>query len=643
VALGFGAAGAVPLVVAVVSKIRSGWGPQGDDAAVAWSSLSVFGSDTPLLGMPSTMGFGGSGVRSYHWGPMLFWALAVPVKAAAGAPWGVLAGVLLVNLSALAVAAVFAYRRGGSGMVLAITGVVLLLGSAWGRDRFASPSNAVLPLLVLLCFLVLVWSVTAGDGWALPFLVVSGSFVVQSHILYTPVVVGLAVWTLAGLAWHRLEARRAPEPAAGRRLRAPVLCALATGLVCWSFPLGYELIHRPGNVAQVVNSGLGDPGYPLGPTRALAFTAHLMGIPPDWALPIGSNAELRRGFDPLTAGAAIGAALVLATIVALLVRSWRRDAVARSALLTAVVALALGVVTLSRLPVVAGDAVAGYRVRYMFVIAGFAWASLTFAGARFGAASVAARRAGSPDRVPSTGRAERPATLRVAGVAAVVVVLSVGTVASSSRSTPTRLLAADHSAQVVALSDQVRDHLGRSGLYQVVAHMQAFDGTAFGLAYDLRRRGFDIRVRRDDPYVARFAAVPATPTPDRLTVGQYGPDRRPRGEVVARADADPVPGAMETRTARLRQLCEAVQEAPLTITPEGREALRSGSVPRALAPYLRLIEARPRSDCALALRPEVTQLARRLLLTSSRDALLVFLFGLPSPANPYQVVLVHKP
>lgn len=645
VAVGFGAAGAVPLVVAALSKLRSGWVPQGDDAAVAWSSLSVIGSDTPLLGMPSTMGYGTSGVRSYHWGPMLFWALALPVKAAVGAPWGVLAGVLLVNLAALAVAAFFAYRRGGSGGVLAVISVVLFLGLAWGRDLFASPSNAVLPLTVLLCFLVLVWSVAVGDVWALPFLVVSGSFVVQSHILYTPVVAGLAVWALAGLGWNRLEARRAPEQARAPRLRAPVLSAIGVGLACWSFPLVYEVTHRPGNVTNVIGSGLEDPGFPLGLARALRFAAYLLGVPPRWALPAGSATEIRRGFEPLTAGSAIGAALVLAAVAALLAWSWRRDSVARAGLITSVVGLAVGAVTLSRVPVVAGPLIAVYRVRHVYVLAGFVWASLVFAGARCGAVLLATRRAVPRGGVQSTGRAERPTrVLRVAGAAVLGLALVILAAGSSSRTTPRGFMAADRSAQVVALSEQARARLPRSTPYQVVSHMKAFDGTAFGLAYDLHRRGFDIRMSRDDPYVGRFTAAPAATTLADLHVGQFAPGRRPRGEVIARTEPDRPPGAPERRRAEERELCEALRDAPLTITPEGREALRSGNVPSPLAPYLELIGARPQSDCKLARRPEVFQLAQQRLVTSrSWDALIVYAFGLPPREDPYQVVLARNP
>ena len=70
-------------------RIVGGWQPQGDDAEIAWLTHNVFTHRIPQVGMPSTVG--GHGSPAHHWGPLLFWVLALPQRVASEHPvssWG---------------------------------------------------------------------------------------------------------------------------------------------------------------------------------------------------------------------------------------------------------------------------------------------------------------------------------------------------------------------------------------------------------------------------------------------------------------------------------------------------------------------------------------------------------------------------
>src|SRR4051794_8405316 len=104
----------LPFVVAIGAALHDGWRPLGDDAAIATLSHDVPTTRTPLVGMPSTIAGAAADANSaHHPGPMLFWTLALPERAAGSAPWGLVVGAALVNALSVLVIGLLASRLAG--------------------------------------------------------------------------------------------------------------------------------------------------------------------------------------------------------------------------------------------------------------------------------------------------------------------------------------------------------------------------------------------------------------------------------------------------------------------------------------------------------------------------------------------------
>ena len=139
------------------------------------------------------------------------------------------------------------YRRAGTTFMLLMLGA---LGLAYtglddlGQFTHAWNPYAALPYFVL--FLVLVWAAALGNRWSIVGTLAAGTFVVQCHVGYSPLV-------LVALAWAAILGRRRTAHAAGRR--APLVggarVRLAMLVVLWLPPVIQELRDRPGNLTAL--------------------------------------------------------------------------------------------------------------------------------------------------------------------------------------------------------------------------------------------------------------------------------------------------------------------------------------------------------------------------------------------------------
>src|SRR5205807_1091299 len=102
----------------------------------------------------------------------------------------------LLNAAALVGVAVVAVRRGGTALLLWTALLVAALVYALGPGLLLDPWNPWVPVLPFLFFVLLVWSVACGDHPTLPWAAGVGSFIVQTHVSYAPLVGGLLVVAL---------------------------------------------------------------------------------------------------------------------------------------------------------------------------------------------------------------------------------------------------------------------------------------------------------------------------------------------------------------------------------------------------------------------------------------------------------------
>jgi hypothetical protein len=327
-----------------------------------------------------------------------------------------------------------------------------------------NPWAAVLPFVV--CVLA-GFGVALGDVVALPILVAAGTFAVQAHVGYAPVVlVVVAVAALARLAGSLMR-RRSTESATSvsRHAKRLVVSSGVLLVLLWLPPIIQQLTGDPGNFTELVRY-FQHPGEPAaGWSEALGIAARQLSPLGPWI----SGHEARASGALATAAVAPAAAFAL--IVAVLGGAAWRAGARRPAVLTALV-LVLdlgGLVATSRL----SGLLAGYLVRWWWPLAMFT----AIAGA-WSVASIAA---------PLLRRARRP--VLGAALAAVLAAALVASVAGSPVSVPVP----GPSATAAELSAEVAPHLGPTGRYVVKSVDTAgFGATAVGVTTQLMLDGHDV-------------------------------------------------------------------------------------------------------------------------------------------------------
>ncbi|MGI8796881.1 MAG: hypothetical protein ACR2IR_09935 [Acidimicrobiia bacterium] len=364
----------MPIAVATARALHRGWLPVGDNAYFAIRARDVLTADPPLVGTGSSASLSaGTGINNP--GPLLFDLLAVPVRLGDGVA-GLAVGVALLNGLAVLGVAILAHRRGGPLLATAAMAAAAALCWAMGSQLLFEPWQPHSLVLPFFCFLMLVWSITCGDLVALPWAAGVGSLLLQTHLSYAFLVPALGAWAVLGLVLVlRREQRRDPGSWPGLRRRARRAGAVA-GLVlavCWAQPLVEQLTSEgEGNLTRLV-TGVDDQEQTIGYDLGTRLVASVVSLPPWWFRPsFGEAFLLFEGWQPPSLGVAAASLTVLAGVLAWCV--WdarrRRDRVSALAVVTAVVALLVGLATAGRGPFIF-EFIAPHVLRWLWPIGAF--------------------------------------------------------------------------------------------------------------------------------------------------------------------------------------------------------------------------------------------------------------------------------
>lgn len=313
------AGGAIPLIVAAVVLHAKHWYPIGD-LAQAELRVRSFWAHPPLIGAAGRIGT--LAERGSHPGPAMFWALWPGYRIFGGSSWALEVSVLLLDVVFLAAIGAVVRRRGGSTLVLVVVTATAALLWRFGIVVLVQPWNPYTPLVPFALFVVLVWSVLCDDIAMLPWAVVVGSYCVQCHVGYIPLVVVLLG---LGVVWAAVDGRRHHSIRLGWWI-----ASVAAGVVMWIPPIIDQLTHDPGNLRILwryfTHSGETPVGV-LGGARIML--SQLVPVPG-----LLNSQDARHG--PLVLGAAL---VVLWAVLAVL--SWRRRLDPRLVRLHVVVAFGL--------------------------------------------------------------------------------------------------------------------------------------------------------------------------------------------------------------------------------------------------------------------------------------------------------------
>jgi hypothetical protein len=534
-------AACAPIAVESAARIQHGWTPAGDDAMVAVLARDVLSGHSPSHGMPSTLPYHGARVL-YHPGPLLFWVYAIPERATGGASAAIVLTSGALQIAAIVAVTLLARRRAGPSAALLALAALALSELALGRDVIESSLNVYVVLLPLAAFLASCWVVSSGDDLGLPLAALFGSLVAQSHFVFVPVVAAVGT---ASVVAYVVERRGRGERSA--RLSRFEWSGLTVLVVCWLPVLWDTVVHFPGNVLRSIGSGGSEGGPAVGGVAAARTVVHVLAQYRLWsgALSYRPQALYARTSLGELAVAVAGVAVVL--IGARLHRSSRRLAV------VVFVALVAAGWTISRLPanpttLVAPLFPASPRDRFIYVI-----------GASYGA--LIALSAGAALAAMGPGiRRRLPGPVARAALAAVVVCLAVPAsarhrtspdgapgVASAIRELGSQLSALDRHRTYV-----VTDPLATLPIALIVGPVPAFCCER-GVLWDLFRRGYDVRVPADDPYLGDVHGPPHGSV-DHLWVVDASERPRPNWILVARTRA--IQRALDRDIASLRDRIE---------------------------------------------------------------------------------------
>jgi hypothetical protein len=406
-----GIAAGLPIIVATLDVVTSGWTPIADDALIAVSAYDVPTGDSPLLG-PWSSGYSAIvGQPAFHPGPLLFWLLAIP----AHLPWDwtLELTIGLVNLACVMGVVGLAHRRGGRPLMFATAVALPVMLASLPAEAYSDIWNPYAPLLPLLLLLFLAWCIGCGDYRLLWLAVLAASFAPQSHLSFLAPAAGALAVGVIGLVVSRRSALLRP-PA-----RAWIAAAVIVGVVCWSFPAIDQVTNSPGNLRLLYHAARADQAK-LGLTTGWHGLVHTVGVVPWWLrdpqFGLERVVDLSNTPNALTTGSAV---LFLAALAALLVVAWRRrrqDLAVAAALALVSCAAVLGVVASTPRD---SFVTLSYSIRWVSPVGMWVWLVAGW--------SLATMLRSYAVRLAPSGRGARTLALAAPGaVAAVAIVVAAG-------------------------------------------------------------------------------------------------------------------------------------------------------------------------------------------------------------------------
>lgn len=186
-----------------------------------------------------------------HPGPAWFYALDIVYLPSGRASWAFVAGMLVLNALAAALVVTVAWRAGGPGLAVVAATLLVLYQGALGDILFRDPWPPYAVVLPMALLLTLAAAGAAGSSPALAGSLLTGSYLVQTHLGTAPTVLVVVTVAIALRAALTLMARRDATLKATRPMGTDLVVlagGMALALLMWVPPLIDEQTQRPGNL-----------------------------------------------------------------------------------------------------------------------------------------------------------------------------------------------------------------------------------------------------------------------------------------------------------------------------------------------------------------------------------------------------------
>jgi hypothetical protein len=467
----------LPLVVTVVAVTGVTWYPGGDFAHTELL-LRALPDHPPLIGVAARIGAGTGPEQGSTPGPALAYVLW-PVYALLGSSsWSMTVAVVTLHGAGIVAAVAVAARVGGAAAGAWIALGLLVLVRALVPGFFVEPWNVWLPLFVFPVLVLLVWGVVLGRPAMFPWAVALGTFCVQTHVSYIPMVVGLLGLTLVWLVVVHVRA----GTGRGRGLWTVLGAAAAITVVAWIPPVVEQLQSGTGNLRKLFDEYASPDEPAVGPTAAVKAMASELTLFGPW-VDGGVRSPTEEPTDPDLVGAVPFAALAASAGVV----AWRRrDREAMALLGILAVATAIGLVATARI----FGPFFEYTIRWMWTLATLWMAATGWTWWRE-LARRQGERAARADGAPTAPRAA--VSLAGRGVVVGVALACVLSAWGAGRATGAEYRYERDSRTIGGIADAIDGELQPGVRYRLQHHDPVILGTAvFGLVLELERRGFEV-------------------------------------------------------------------------------------------------------------------------------------------------------
>ncbi len=293
------------------------WTPVFDDAIIATNAFDAITAHPRLVGIYTEASQQQVG-SVYGLGPVLLWLLSLPTHMPGDWALPLTAG--LVNAASILGVVALARRRGGKPFMFLTAGALAAMCGSLPSEALHDILNPSLALLPFTLLLFLAWSLACGEFRLLPLTVLVTSFVVQAHFSMGVASLAMLAIGVGGLSICTIRGRRRSPSRTRRELRRWLLASLAVALVCWAPPLVDQVVHRPGNLALIVETARTDEPR-IGERLGWYHLERTIGIWPWWLKsPSAGPGRLFDTLSPPPAAGLVSCALILGglTIVLLL-------------------------------------------------------------------------------------------------------------------------------------------------------------------------------------------------------------------------------------------------------------------------------------------------------------------------------------
>lgn len=381
-----------PVFSSLLSSMGSDHYPESDDATIMLLAGDSISRKPPLVGMISTGGQHLEDPELHHPGPVELYLLAPAVRLA-GPMTGSTLTAALVSVVSIAVTVWALLRLGGPGF--GAVGLVTTSLILWGVGSHVPVSiwNPDIVVLPFTAFLTCALLAAAGQAKALPALVISGSFVAQTHLSYVGLVGMIGAWA-AVVTVVSIKRSRPPS-------LVPHIAAGIAALVLWIPPLIDQVRGEPGNLGQIARAlTTGGGGESVG-ISGIGQMGRVVGLPAIGVRPDGDLVDVIASSD-VTGVLLMAIPVAVLAVLFVLARSRRPDL--SPVLTTVAVALVAGLLTAARMPLSDG-VFYRYYAMWMVPLGAICWAVMASVGWQMSSSSqhFAHRRTPTPLRGAPVG------------------------------------------------------------------------------------------------------------------------------------------------------------------------------------------------------------------------------------------------